>query len=147
MSLGRPDMSHEVFFILDASFQGDLWKLLRRGHVWLLKSPKNQVLARAVWDRETEDYSPVRGVTTFDGSGNSTEEFYRFLPTIDEHHGEHSAPEPWDVIHVMGVPFDRVQPNRIAEELGRQAIVPEVEEQEFAIRRAAPQGVGRTTGP
>lgn len=135
-------MSHEVFFILVSRFQGDLWKLSRRGHVWLLKSSGNEVLARAVWDRESEDYSPERGVTTFDGS-EDIKDFYGFLGTIDLHHGEHSAPRPWDVILVMGVPFDRVQPNRIAEALGLQAIVPEVEEQGFAIRRAAQQGDAR----
>lgn len=133
-------MSHEVFFVLDACFQGDLWKLSRRGHVWLLKSSGNEAVTRAVWDRETEDYSLERGVTTFDGSCDPIADFYGFLGTIDEHHGENSAPKPWDVIHVMGVPFDRVQRSRIAEELGLQAIVLEVEKQGFAIRRAAQQG-------
>ncbi|MFN7966177.1 MAG: hypothetical protein U0V87_10870 [Acidobacteriota bacterium] len=132
-------MSHEVFFILDACFQGDLCKLSRRGHVWLLKSSANEVLARSVWSRETEDHSPERGVTTFDGSEDSLEDFYRFLGKIDLHHGEYSAPKPWDVIHVSGVPFDLVQPNRMAQELGLHAIVSEVEEQGFAIRRAAQQ--------
>ncbi len=130
-------MSHEVFFILDACFRDDLWKLSRRGHVWLLKSAGNEALARTVWDRETEGYSPERGVTTFDGSEDAIDDFYGFLGTIDEHHGEYSAPRPWDVIHVMGVPFDRVQPNRIAEELGLPAIATEVEELGFTIRRAA----------
>ncbi len=133
-------MSHAVFFVLDAGFPGDLWKLSRRGHVWLLRSPENEALARAVWDRETEGYSRERGVTTFDGSGDSIDDFYSFLGTIDEHHGEYSAPKPWDVIHVMGVPFDRVQRNRIAKEVGLQAIVQEVEGQGFAIRRVDQQG-------
>jgi len=35
-------MSHEVFFILDDSFSGDLWSLSRSAHVWLIKSTQNE---------------------------------------------------------------------------------------------------------
>jgi hypothetical protein len=132
-------MSHEVFFILDACFPGDLWSLSRRGHVWLIGSPQNKDAAQAVWDRETGDYSPLQGVTTFDGSKDTAETFYSFLGTIDEHHGEYSAPQPWDTIHVLGIPLDRVARAEITEALGIAAVVLDREAGGFAIRRAAQQ--------
>ena len=45
-------MNHEVFFVLDVAFAGDLWALSRHAHVWIIKSPHNETAARAVWDRE-----------------------------------------------------------------------------------------------
>jgi hypothetical protein len=133
-------MSHNVFLILDTSFAGDLWSVSREAHIWLIKSIQNDVAARAVWDRETEDYSPLRGVTTFDGYADRIETFYSFLGTIDAHHDEYAASEPWDAIHVLGVSLDEVRGPRIAEELGLEAVVLDAEPGGFAIKRAAQQG-------
>jgi hypothetical protein len=127
-------MTHEVYFILDTRFQGDLWELSRSSHVWLVDSPANAILARAVWDRETDGYSPRRGVSTFTGSESAIESFYGFLGTIDEHHNEFSASSPWGAIHVKGVSLGEVEPDRVAEELGLDEAVLEAEGEGFAIR-------------
>ena len=132
-------MSHKVFFILDPGFAGDLWSLSRASHVWLIKSPQNDAIARVVWDRETEERSPLWGVTTFDGTQDAMETFYSFLGTIDQHHDEYSAPEPWEAIHVIGFPMDSARLDRIAEELDVDAVVLNLEGGGFSIRRPAQQ--------
>jgi len=130
-------MIHEVFFILDHRFSGDVWALSRSAHVWLIKSPQNDAAARVVWDRESDSYSPLQGVTTFDGAQDVNDSFYNFLSTIDQHHDEYSAPEPWSAIHVIGFPLDRASPDRIADELGVEVFLLKSEAGGFTIRRAA----------
>lgn len=129
---------HHVFLIL-GDFQGDLWSFSRSQHVWLLSSPHNDVQARMVWDREPKDYSALRGVTTFRGSGASVSEFYRMLGTVDHHHDEHSADVPWTAIHVRGVAPAEISDAAVADEIGDGfQIFPEPGG--FAIIRAAQQG-------
>lgn len=41
-------MDHNVFFILERKFGGDLWSLSRAGHVWLIRSAENDIAAKAV---------------------------------------------------------------------------------------------------
>jgi hypothetical protein len=77
-------------------------------------------------------------VSTFDSSEDLLDAFYRYLGTIDEHHSEFSASSAWDAIHVKGVEVERVDPDRVAEELGLDEVELEVEEAGFAIRRAGP---------
>ena len=133
-------MSHEVYFVLDRAFARDLWSLSRNSHVWLIQSPPNDAAARRVWDRETDGHSLLHGVTTFVGANDTSDSFYAFLGTIDEHHGEHSATDPWDTIHVIGFPLESARPNRIAEELRVTIDVLQAEDGGFSIRRAAQRG-------
>lgn len=127
-------MSHEVYLVLDPQFDGDLWSLSRAAHVWIIQTAENEAAARAVWDRESEGLSPLRGVTTFDGSGEAYDDFYRILPTIEEHHAEYSAPEPWNAIHVIGL-SGNIQRDRIADALGIDAFEVIKEGKGFAIKR------------
>ncbi len=129
--------SHGVFFILDKCFSGDLWASSRRAHVWLVGSDHNRALAQAVWDREAESYSPLKGVTTFDECEEPNETFYQLLGAIDEHHDEYGAPSSWDAIRVVGFPLEDACPDRIAEALGVDTIRLVPEDAGFAIRRLA----------
>ena len=115
-------MSHDVYIILDRGFAGDLWSLSRKTHVWLIKSKCNEAAARLVWDRETGGYSPLNGVTTFEGADGTGDSLYGILSTIDEHHDEYAAQLPWGTIHVIGCRWESVRPGRIAEELGGEKV-------------------------
>jgi hypothetical protein len=95
--------AHEVHFILDPRFGGDLWELSRGAHVWICNSPENDPRIDAVWAPETEEYSELMGVTSFALGGDVAQTFYSFLGTIEDHHGEHAAAEPWSAIHVLGL--------------------------------------------
>ena len=130
-------MSHEVFLILDHEFSGDVWALSRSAHVWLIKSPQNDAAARVVWDSESKSDAPLQRVTTFDGAQDANDSFYNLLSTIDRHHNEYSAPEPWSAIHVIGLPLDKASADRIAAELGVEVLLHKSEGDGFTIRRAA----------
>ncbi|HEY0765018.1 MAG TPA: hypothetical protein VGD61_21750 [Pyrinomonadaceae bacterium] len=129
-------MSHEVYLVLDPQFADDLWSLSRGAHVWIIKTAENEAAARAVWDRETERHSPLRGVTIFDSSGEAYDDFYRILPTIEDHHDEYSAPEPWNAIHVIGL-SGNIRRDRIADALGVDDFEVVKEGEGFAIKRTA----------
>ena len=130
-------MSHEVYLVLDPQFADDLWRLSRAAHVWIIRTAENEAAAKAVWDRETEGHSPLRGVAIFDGSGEAYDDFYMILPTIEEHHAEYSAPEPWNATHVIGLSGRNIRRDRIANALGFEAFEVVTEGKGFAIKRAA----------
>ena len=132
---GRESGVHEVSFIFDVEFSGDLWALSRGAHVWLIKSEHNDRITGSVWDRETEPYSPMHGVSTFGDASDPTSSFYSFLGTIDQHHDEFSAPRPWDVIHVIGLALEPLSTEKIANELLLESAHIEKEAGGFAIRR------------
>jgi hypothetical protein len=133
-------MTHDVYFILDRKFDGDLLALSRSAHVWLIKSPHNESAAQSVWEQHSDTSPPGSGVTTFGGAVDVIRSFYGLLGTIDQHHDEYAAEGPWSTIHVLGLPQDDVQPELIADELCVQAVTLEPDGRGFAIRRAAQQG-------
>lgn len=52
-------MIHEVYFILDTNFDGDLWALSRKAHVWILQSSRNDAAASVSrWTRRNRSASP-----------------------------------------------------------------------------------------
>ena len=131
-------MSHEVYLVLDPQFADDLWSLSRGAHVWLFRTAENEAAAKAVRERETEGYSPLRGVTIFDGSGEAYDDFYMILPMIEVHHAEYSAaPEPWNAIHVIGLSGRNIRRDRVADALGIDAFEVVKEGKGFAIKRTA----------
>ncbi|MCC7061349.1 MAG: hypothetical protein IT456_01005 [Planctomycetes bacterium] len=133
-------MNERAVFVILADFEGDLWSLSRTQHVWLLSSPHNDAQARTVWDREQEDYSAERGVTTFVTGGEKVSELYGILGTVDCHHGEDAVVVPWTTIHVRGVVLADVSTAAVAEEVGDGIeIAPEPEG--FVIKRTAPHVV------
>lgn len=132
----------ELYFILDLGFDGDLWALSRSAHVWIVRSPRNEAAARAVWERDADTRSSPSGVTVFDGSIDATATFYASLGTIALHHDEFSSPEPWSTIHVVGLPIDRVRPERVAKALSVDAVRLAPEAGGFAITCAARRGEG-----
>lgn len=140
-------MSHEVYFILDETFDADLWAPSRKTDVRVIKSPHNEAAARAVWEKESDAYSPLSGIATFDGSADVIRSFYDLLGTIDQHHGNYSAQEPWSTIHVVGSPQDAARPDRIADELCVEAVSLEPEGGGCAIKRVAQRGDARDGAP
>jgi hypothetical protein len=126
---------HEVILILRRDFEGDLWSLSREAHVWIIQSPENSLAVQAVRERETEGYSPLRGVTSFTGGDDVSADFYDLLSVIDCHHNQSAAPRPWDKIHVIGMPRRITRRKQVAEVLGVPVAI-DYEPQAFTIRRA-----------
>lgn len=128
--------THEVIVVLDPNFAGDLWALSRTAHVWIIGSELNEEAARQVWNRERDPRWPTQGVTTFVGAACEADTLYSMLATIDEHHGDHSAELPWQVIHVRGLGISDVSEPRIADELAEVPVNFLPEQGGFAIVRA-----------
>ena len=129
---------HRVFLIF-GDVHGDLWSLSNRQHVWLMRSPINQSEAQRVWQRAADAALPHPGVTLFDSDAPSTTEVLRMLVTVDQHHGDDSAAEPWTVIHVRGVQGVDVTSELVSAALGfRCRTLPE--DGGFAIVRGVDLG-------
>ena len=75
-------------------------------------------------------------MSLFNASEVATDSFYSYLGTIDDHHDELSAETPWSAIHVIGLPMQSVEPDRVSEELGVQVTLTQNEDGGFSIRRA-----------
>jgi hypothetical protein len=126
---------HHVFLIF-GDFDGDLWSLSRDQHVWLMDSPANDAEATRVWNRDSEPYTPLHGVTTFECAGASPTELFRILVTVDGHHDDSSVDDPWTAIHVRGMAMEGTTSERLSSELGFLCrVLPE--DGGFVIIRAA----------
>jgi hypothetical protein len=127
---------HQVHFILDAAFGGDLWSLSRRAHVWICHSPQNDMHIRDVSARETESYSQLCGVRSFELGADPRATFYAFLGTLYSHHDGDLEHGPWDAIQVSGIDARDVSIERIVAELFGAEVVLEPLERGITIRRA-----------
>ncbi|MBC8329844.1 MAG: hypothetical protein H8E31_13975 [Planctomycetes bacterium] len=126
---------HQVAIVLDRCFGGDLWTLSREVHVWIVRSDHNEGVARAVWNRETEEFPVKQRVTVFDGAREPGSALFSILGTVDLHHNEYSAPEPWDSILVVGLTSGAVDLNLVARELGGISLSVSPEDEGFRIKR------------
>ena len=126
-----------VYLILDLAYSGDLWALSRDAHVWVLKSPANDVAVRTVWDAEVEPYSTERGVSCFHWEGDLVGGFYSALGDIDKHHDAYEADVAWTSIFVIGLSLEVVSAERACETLGFEVLMlrAEHEGEYFEVRR------------
>ena len=125
----------EVHFILDPDYRGDLWSLSRRAHVWICSSPANDAQYQRVCDQETEEYSELQGVSSFELGSDVVATFYGFLGTIDEHHDGDATTPPWSRIHVVGLSSKVVSMDRILAELAPAAVAIDPDAGGFTLRR------------
>ena len=100
---------HTVGLVVDPNFGQGLYALVERMHVWVVDRPANRKVAEALWaDLSEEDRGNLQGpgsATTFlAAEGTSPEDIcVGVLPSIDEHHGIHSAETPWNGLEAYGV--------------------------------------------
>jgi hypothetical protein len=100
---------YAVALVLDPEFGEKIVDLASRIHVWVVASPTNCSIAKALWGNQ-----PIRtpsietGITTFDVDLNATPEQWckGILGTIDLHHGEHSHTPPYSRLEIYGLPFN-----------------------------------------
>ncbi len=98
--------NNEVYFILDKEWNGNLYQTSRNRHVWICNSTKNDVQIKQVWELDN-GVSINKGVTSFELNDDVIDEFYDFLPTIDEHHAQ------WKKIVVFGIPHIEINKTEI----------------------------------
>jgi len=95
---------HAVGLVLHHDFTAGLSALADQMHVWVLDTAENSAESKRIWERHPR-MSWRRGVTTFEfEDSESPEEIcLRIVPVIDEHHDEHSSPQPYNVLNVVGL--------------------------------------------
>jgi len=88
-----------VAIVLDHDFGDRLGPLSERYPVWAVGSATNRQVAGEIWRTR-----PSVSLTTFQYSPEDpvTRTLAEILPTVDEHHGQYSAPEPWTHLIVLG---------------------------------------------
>ncbi len=64
---------HRVAIVVTATPSEHLQRLALERHVWVVRSPESEAAARQIWDTGTV-YTLDRGITIFNGAGNSAEE-------------------------------------------------------------------------
>jgi hypothetical protein len=96
-------VTYTVAIVVDPDARGYVVELAARFHVWARGTKANLRVAQDCWS-SNPDHSLERGITTFDSdvSQQPEEALISILPTVDEHHGEHSHDPPWDSIEVFG---------------------------------------------
>jgi hypothetical protein len=92
---------HKIALVFDPSFGGRLSPLAQRLHVWIIRSPINELAvqeyARNAKADDDED-ALSSGVTMFDHGQLDG----RLLESVWDHHGEFSHEPPLSEIHVIG---------------------------------------------
>lgn len=88
--------------IVAPAFAVELERVADEGHVWALRLPEYERVARERWSTTPGD-ALDRGITLFNGNGQSPEaELVAIFGTIDLHHGEYSYIPPLSEIEPMG---------------------------------------------
>jgi len=93
---------HRVAIVVAATFTAVLETLAHDRHVWALRLPEYERVARKRWSTaEAEDLES--GITLFNGNGLSPEaELVDIWGTVEEHHGVYSHTPAVSEVEVIG---------------------------------------------
>ena len=82
----------------------DLERFARRQHVWAVRTPETEEVARRLWSnpRLTRPDPLATGLTLFNPDATPEDSLLSILDTVEEHHGEYSHDPPVSIIEVVG---------------------------------------------
>jgi hypothetical protein len=104
---------HEVVIVLSSEFVPMLEELAGTVHVWAIRTPDTEKIARKIWD----DHTPTKietssaGMTLFTGTGDAEDDFLAIIDTVELHHGLAAGGTPAaNIVRVLGVmPTDAIR--------------------------------------
>jgi len=132
-------MSNKVTFILNRSFNGDLYALALSNHVWIVGSESNKNLAKKFWNNYKDLNYPDQGITTTNDGEDLTSLLYDYLDEINIHHNLYSTDNPWEQIEIVGLNSLEVEINKIRECLEDFSLTIIPNENGFIIKKYAQQ--------
>lgn len=106
------DIVPEVAIVLSDEFAPQLADLVQSCHVWVVRSPYSERIAREIWQESPsgETQPTATGITVFTSAGDSEENFLSVLDTVELHHGIASEGASVNIIRVLGVqPTDAIR--------------------------------------
>lgn len=80
---------HEVIVVVSGKFESKLYELGRSSHVWAVRTPATEYMARQIWAEplQHDDDPLTAGVTLFKGKGNPESDLLSILDEVELHHG------------------------------------------------------------
>lgn len=95
----------EVVIALVGEFAPRLAELSRPCHLWVLRTPDSEKVARKIWEecRTGERESPTSGITLFTSTGDAEEDLLSVLDAVELHHGIATEQPAANIIRVLGV--------------------------------------------
>jgi hypothetical protein len=93
---------HRVAIVVDPQYGEQVIELARDRHVWLVRSPRNDEAAAALW-QDASEHTLQDCITTFNGADSPESAFIAILGTVELHHGEYSHDPPLSVIETIGL--------------------------------------------
>jgi hypothetical protein len=93
---------HRVAIVVAPTFAADLENMAADRHVWTLRVPEYERVAKQRWSTAEAD-GLESGITLFNGSGLTGEaEFMQIFSTVEEHHGVYSHTPAVSEVEVIG---------------------------------------------
>lgn len=101
-------MKTEVALVLDADFTKKLQSLALQMPVWIVNSPINTVIVKAL-RAQNSSYQLTEFFT--DQFESKADSFHKIVDTVDEHHNELSQFPPYDTLLVYGLDIEDIDNN------------------------------------
>jgi hypothetical protein len=98
------ESAHQVAIVVRGDLAPELEALVRHRHVWAVRTPETEEVARRVWSEpETQHTDPLTaGLTLFNAGATAEMSLLSILDTVELHHGQYSHDPPLGVIEVLG---------------------------------------------
>lgn len=98
------ESAHQVAIVVRGDLAPELEALVRHRHVWAVRTPETEEVARRVWSGpETQQADPLAaGLTLFNGNATAEMSLLSILDTVELHHGQYSHDPPLSIIEVLG---------------------------------------------
>ena len=98
---------HRVAILVREDLAADLEPLARGRHVWAIKTPDTEEIARRIWGKPypTNGDPIVAGVTLFTPSDNPEQSLLAVLSDVELHHGATGHDPPVSILEVIGTDF------------------------------------------
>ena len=115
--------AHRVAIVVDPAFGGQLSPLAKRLHVWIVRTPINEVAAEMATESQPDKIEDplAAGATVFNPHGDTPDEWCRnILDTVEDQHGPYAHNPELSILEVIGTPLtDTLRQEFEDEEYGR----------------------------
>lgn len=99
-----PNTGEEVVIMVSEAFEPVLAEQAHSHHVWAVRTPEAERIARAIWaDQSPGESTNATGITLFAATGDPETDLLSIIDTVELHHGLAAGKPPANVFRVLGV--------------------------------------------